>query len=238
LKHLWHMQGSDDYFDEELVLNDEDLAVLDEEEQKYARAITQTRPLVPPPTKRQKTEGGWRPGHESYQVEDLEDLPEISVQGDGTYGIGGASLGNTSRLTPAQEPTMIVQPSRLTRGNSRISSGSSSPIPLSVHVERILPPQTIRPGSSRSHQSIHVRPPTQEQRPSPSPSDLRPAQLQFQHAAGLALQHVPEPGVLKPQQIEAEIEALRRHMEEVCLNVFISSQFTNSAFLSSFRKRT
>ncbi|KAJ7217952.1 hypothetical protein GGX14DRAFT_598835 [Mycena pura] len=83
------MDGSDDYFFDDIVLDDTTLAVLDSEERKY---LSQA---VPPPAKRQKTDTGWkpvvRPGHANAVANDNEDLPEISVGGDGSYTVRSAS---------------------------------------------------------------------------------------------------------------------------------------------------
>lgn len=232
------MQDSDDYFTDDLVLNDEDLAALDEEEQKFALALTQMRPTASPPTKRQKTEDGWKPGRGNHNLdtrEDLEDLPEISVQGDGTYGIGSSRHGN-ARLLSIQEPRVIPPPSRLSRGNSRVSSGSSSPILHSARVESIPLPLAIRSSSSGPRQSIHI---PHEQYSSTSSSRLRVAQVQSQQPAPPAFQHVTTPGVQSPQQNDAEIEALRRQIKEVRL-LYLTRWYISYPLiiLSSFTKRT
>lgn len=108
-RFFW-MDNSDDYFEDDIVFDDEALAALDAEESKFiasqAQATSTQRPpplyhsrYVPPqpPAKRQKTASGWRapvqvqqrpavpPGPAAYSLEDL-DLPEISVR-DGFYGV-------------------------------------------------------------------------------------------------------------------------------------------------------
>ena len=82
------MDDSDDYFDDDLVLDAQTIAILDREEQKYFSH------LPPPPvvTKKQKTRDGWSPGVGSRPREhELDDLPEISVTADGNYGFTGLS---------------------------------------------------------------------------------------------------------------------------------------------------
>lgn len=88
--------SDDDYFSDDLVLDDKTLAVLDEEESKFKRITntqTQQRVAVAPPAKRQKTTESWQPQSVSRPVrradtlEDMEDLPDISIRQDGTYGL-------------------------------------------------------------------------------------------------------------------------------------------------------
>lgn len=83
------MDNSDDYFTDDLILDEQTLAVLDQEENKY---LTQIQPTPkPPPFKRQKIDNGWKPGLGGRQqtLEDLDELPEISLRSDGTYGVRG-----------------------------------------------------------------------------------------------------------------------------------------------------
>jgi hypothetical protein len=86
--------SDDNYFSDDLVLDDKTLAVLDEEESKFKRTTnTQTQQSVGPPTKRQKTTGSWQPQpvsktlHRADTLEDVDDLPDVSIRKDGTYGL-------------------------------------------------------------------------------------------------------------------------------------------------------
>jgi hypothetical protein len=109
------MDGSDDYFTDEIILDDETLAVLDKQEREYLTQKTKAQE-VSPPTKRQKTENGWKPGvgNRSETLEFLDGLPEVSVQGDGTYGVGGfrnisnafADHGNRTRNVGSYGPSI------------------------------------------------------------------------------------------------------------------------------------
>ncbi|KAJ7446158.1 hypothetical protein B0H11DRAFT_385674 [Mycena galericulata] len=100
------MDGSDDYyFSDDIILDDQTLAVLDSEEQKY---LTQA---VPPPAKRQKTDKGWKPAAAPARatvLDDNEDLPEISVHGDGTYAFRGANQ-DTRTIPPAPNKAFNVK---------------------------------------------------------------------------------------------------------------------------------
>lgn len=93
--HLQGMDGSDDYFTDDIFFDDQALAILDHEEQKYLTQITQNAPSRPT-TKRQRTDHGWKPGfgNRTISLDEIEDLPEISLQDDGSYSINSASRGN------------------------------------------------------------------------------------------------------------------------------------------------
>jgi hypothetical protein len=78
------MEDSDEYDIEDIVLDEETLALLDKQEQQYFDGRTNA-----PPAKRQRTDSG--PAY------DVEDLPEISVVGGSIYGLGrrAGTLGKT-----------------------------------------------------------------------------------------------------------------------------------------------
>ncbi|KAH9929304.1 hypothetical protein B0H21DRAFT_762053 [Amylocystis lapponica] len=104
------MQDSDDYlYDDDFVVDASVIAVLDEEERKFdeSQRLSQRRrslslPPSPPLPKRQKLEDNEalpRPGGDDL-LRRLETLPEISVQGDGSYGISAKRVsGDQSNLT-------------------------------------------------------------------------------------------------------------------------------------------
>ena len=76
------MDNSDDYFQDSLVLDENDLALLAAEEAKYAQSISQAPTKAPdtlPPTKRQKVSHN----------EPLDDIVDVFLRPDGTYGVAG-----------------------------------------------------------------------------------------------------------------------------------------------------
>ncbi|KAJ7924914.1 hypothetical protein B0H13DRAFT_1976686 [Mycena leptocephala] len=137
---------SDDYFDD-IVLDDQTLAVLDSVEQNF---LTQT---VPPPAKRQKTDKGWKPvpAQGRAPVVDDNDLPEISVHGDGTYGLG--------------ESNSTLNPPTVQSSHQRVASVPTVPR-VAPHTRPEPPP---RPRDSfpqsttrnRAYQAPHERVPQQ-----------------------------------------------------------------------------
>jgi hypothetical protein len=103
----------DDYFVDDISLDDETLALLDQEEQKYL-TLQKNNAFVdaPPVSKKRRTNSGWRPGHPN--ADEFEDLPEISVHGDGTYGVRDVVRNNSAPAT------------RNLLNNTSIESSSSS----------------------------------------------------------------------------------------------------------------
>lgn len=99
------MDNSDDYFDDNFVLNDDDLALLDAEEQKLQ--ITGTNAEANPAqdsqvNKRRKT---------LHRYEDEE--PDITLQRNGTYGL------NTDVWAMCEDNSSISPPSHVVHvGNS------------------------------------------------------------------------------------------------------------------------
>lgn len=115
--HIWTMDGSDGYFTDDIVFDEEALAVLDNEEQKY---LSQTVVSFRPPTKRQRTESGWNPGLGHWRSQDeIEDLPEISLRDDGSYRVNAATSNialsvapvkkSVARASALQHPTVVAQ---------------------------------------------------------------------------------------------------------------------------------
>lgn len=129
--------SEDEYFADDIILDDETLAILDQEEQKY----TSQPPGHPPSNKRQRTDYGWKPGpgvKAGISYDDDDDvMPEISLREDGTYGISDAPQPNL----PQQPP----QPKRIISHNGRYKSiGTRSST------------QSLDPLTSRT--SAHLRP--------------------------------------------------------------------------------
>lgn len=102
------MDDSDDYGFDEIELDEQTLAILEREEEKYQNLLDlnqppgNTRELVDktpdiskdPVNKRHKTGVGWKPGLGAHL--DYDDLPEISVRGDGSYGVRTAGQKQNS----------------------------------------------------------------------------------------------------------------------------------------------
>lgn len=140
------MDDSDDYDIDEIVLDNQTLAVLDQEEQKYFQErslLESTNLAVQHINKRQKTLNGWAPGIGSISLrgEIYDDLPEISLQGDGSYGIGNGvnSASIAPDVFPVDRNTQALHTktsSNLLQTNppsSRIYPQSSGPRPLVPH---------------------------------------------------------------------------------------------------------
>ncbi|KAJ3506603.1 hypothetical protein NLJ89_g6781 [Agrocybe chaxingu] len=130
------MDDSDDYILDDIVFDDQTLAALDQEEQKYLHqsSLFQSSSTPPDrPIKRHKTNSGWTAGiGASVLAGDEDDLPEISLRADGSYGVMNrmnATNATTSRpVTGAQRngphiapknPVKVVQPAPVLPRNAQ-----------------------------------------------------------------------------------------------------------------------
>ena len=123
------MDDSDDYFDDDLVLDEKTLAILDREERKY---FSQKQHQPPPAvTKKQKTRDGWSPGVGSRPREhDFDDLPEISVTADGNYGFTGSTLTSGSSdfgQPPPAQTHRVNTPSQKDQNGRLLSRAQPAP---------------------------------------------------------------------------------------------------------------
>jgi hypothetical protein len=200
------MADSDDYFTDDFVLDDTALAILDKEEQKHA--LSTQVPVarhVPPPSKRQKTETGWKPGlgnRRTETLDDLDDLPEISVRGDGSYGLHARNavqavvpVAKSAAPAPAPQPQPQPRPNVSNRNPLNRTASSSSLSSQQRRSPSVNPP----------------RPPPQRHAPSIASSrsaSLAPAiQSQSSHQSSNQIPPSSNPG--------SQVEGLRRQMEEV-----------------------
>lgn len=147
------MDSSDDYVFDDIVLDDQTLAILDQSEQKYLKetsAATIPDILDEPVNKRFKTTAGWIPGTGAAKTAE-EELPEISLQGDGTYGVTGQarymkdvsqrSLPRTRQINTPARVSVLSNNIGQTPNQSTHSSGS--------HLRN---PRAARPVNNRQRQ--------------------------------------------------------------------------------------
>ncbi|KAK7005601.1 hypothetical protein R3P38DRAFT_2556549 [Favolaschia claudopus] len=179
---------SDDYFDD-IVLDDQTLAVLDSEERKY---LSQ----APPPPKRQKTDNGWRPAPpiqlRGPPLADDNDLPEISVHGDGSYAVrGGLRNDASSRSKPQTVPP-------------RAANGQPSRVP---------PRAANVPVATRSNTSVRPQaPPRRESLPS---MQTRGAQAPRPVASTISRPPPPPPPPVETGVSKAQAEEMQRQIAEL-----------------------
>ncbi|KAJ8592342.1 hypothetical protein M405DRAFT_58358 [Rhizopogon salebrosus TDB-379] len=137
---------SDDEFSDGIVLDDQMLAALDEEESRFQRAT-----LDPgPPPKRRKLDTGHPQNLEVFgnsTLDDSEELPDITIRRDGTYGI---ELQGPITLTPNAAPdrntrTRVSKPTVIPSNNS-LGSTSAGRNPTTHAPQR--PSQSRRPPST------------------------------------------------------------------------------------------
>jgi hypothetical protein len=204
----------DEYFDDEFELNEEALAALDREEQKYALSVTQnaSHRSTPPPSKRLRTEHGWTPGQGNYppDFEELDNLPEISVQGDGTYGLRGVNQAISSALQSWDRGLKMDPPP------ASLQFGSNSEDSLAIEPDSSTAPinhsTSISPRPAMSSKEGLVLSPNQQQTSATGPN-YRSSRSQALQQVPLAASCVSAP--VPSERYSAEIEAFRRQMEEV-----------------------
>lgn len=153
------MADSDDDLYDDIDFDASDLAVIDAEETRYVSAtqLPPSRPAPPaklPPPKRLKTPQGWVPTggvKREASLNDYDDLPDISVQGDGRYGMQTRPIAGSRRVqatagakAPAQCPPPVVTrapapvqlarpPAQQQRPVTRVNSGTSNTILQNGH---------------------------------------------------------------------------------------------------------
>jgi len=192
------MDDSDDYLLDDIVLDDQALAVLDQEERKYLdqSSLSDSSTPIEHIAKRQKTANGWSPGIVSKAYRDPgddDDLPEISLRGDGSYSVGGTSSGMVPRVRQHPINTRKYSPAKALF-SAAADGGSSVLLPN-------LRPQELAPRFSNS--SLIARP----MQP-PSNSVVSRGMLLNDHS-----KTAPEPNLLQQQVLE-----LQRKLDEVGLN--------------------
>ncbi|KAN0091245.1 hypothetical protein V8E55_004811 [Tylopilus felleus] len=136
------MNDSDDnYFTDDLVLDDKTLAVLDEQESKFKRTTnSQSQRSAGPPPKRQRTTSSlWQPQsvgrtlHRADTLEDMEVYPDVSIRQDGTYNLHDRQRRPSappSRSGVAPGPNVLAQTGSGTRHTTTapLSRGSAPPM--------------------------------------------------------------------------------------------------------------
>ncbi|KAF8633455.1 hypothetical protein AX17_004624 [Amanita inopinata Kibby_2008] len=223
------MDDSDDYIVDDITLDDETLAVLDREEQKYlSHNSHQNTPTdAPPVLKKRKTDSGWKPGPSNRFncVDDFEDLPEISVQDDGTYGVHDITRNSSNTLAFISRPKSIEgssdvlprvkvsqQQTRLV-ATSNHDTGQQRQIPVEG---RVINPSTaatqrfpsLFAGESDQHQGNHLG--TQLQRLQRKLQELNEENQKIQ----VALKDAMDQKLMK----EGEVSILRRGIEKTAQN--------------------
>ena len=208
------MQDSDDDHFPDFTLDDQTLAFLVEEESKFIRNTQPaTHPAdASPPPKRQKTTTSWksvRPTHRNKSIDDTEDLPDISVQVDGTY-----ALQDRQRQAPEQ----TSQPQRVQTASpySQLRGGSDLASPLT----RGAPPLRVRSVTTPSRGTLPLS------RPAPPLRAVRTSTpISSQDMARSQSGHLPRLNDSVPVGVsDALLADLRHQVEEVRALYLISKQ--------------
>ncbi|OBZ67192.1 Regulator of nonsense transcripts UPF2 [Grifola frondosa] len=214
------MQDSDDYFDDAEDLDASFIAVLDQEEAKFiesqrltqqATLSAQLNPSLPsaPPAKRQKVNHVWNTAT-STSFDDFEDLPEISIRNDGTYGLDGSQLPLRSNWNiPRREDRIIDPPRRSTTkplSTVRTTVPTTGVVHQSVQARRSSTPVANPP----QHSALRRTGSNPPLRPS---SSIRSSQsVTRPHVQQVA--HVPGQGQSE-RSVRLELDTLRTELAEL-----------------------
>lgn len=213
------MDNSDDYFDDTLVLDENDLAILQQEEEKYTLNLTQL-PVqeLPPPLKRQKTSHEETPRPRLQTVPSdvpdvLEETPEVYLREDGTYGVRGElrstvsvagtrSTGtgdpesrNFAHVIPRTRPLSVPHPSNIRNPPSRPASDGQ------------LRPDVHQLPSSRTHTRV-TRKPTLTPAPVSKPSAETGRPFIRNLSRGVANSRSPPPTLVPPNDASYPSQAI------------------------------
>ncbi len=226
------MDNIDDYFDDDLVLDEQTLAILDREEQKYLSQVQQQpRPPFPAVTKRLKTRDGWSPGTGSQTREDeLDDLPEISVTADGNYGFTDSTTLFTSSSQTLENQRNAPQARKPNQNATTapplqppISFSRSNPQPTHVLPVPISKPPPLQPRNTRQtlatpsrQNGVTEQPILQKQL-----ANLQ-AQLVELKAENQKIQDALKTATDLRYTKEGEVSILRKTMEKVSLAAYVT----------------
>lgn len=136
------MDDFDDYIVDDIVFDDQTLAALDQQEQQYFAEGSNSK-SDEPANKRLKIEQGWSPApvNQTTIVED-ESLPEISLQGDGTYGLSNLHPNQTSKQARQGQNVHNLNNAQYATSHVHTPAPRLSKLtPLPKHVSSRPPPQ-------------------------------------------------------------------------------------------------
>ena len=228
---------SDDFlFDDDIVLDEAALAILDAEESKYFGSIASAQPNprpaptqpIPPPAKRQRTDGdgGWKhpakgigggsgkllSRNQKRSDSFYEDLPDISLAGDGVYGVYSQGSQPPQSINPTS--TAGAKNTNNPLGQRSFPSGFQQPTPAPVLLprERTSSLNQNRPPPRPPPQRTHTPPanlphnPNHSNRPQPQPQH-RPQQPSHPQQQNQNQTRGPAPrtGSVPPQQIRQNL---------------------------------
>ncbi|KAH7912413.1 hypothetical protein BJ138DRAFT_794809 [Hygrophoropsis aurantiaca] len=194
------MADSDDYFSDDLVLDAQVLAVLDEEESKFKHTQSPGAGDAPP-AKRQKTASGWqsrRNVKRDETLDDMDDLPEISIRNDGTYGVGssaGQPVSSTKVVVESNSQTHIA----LGANHTGYTSQSRHFVPSQ--------PERTSFSSAANHGPMPTRRVPQRHASNPRPARPSPSPI--------AISIPPPSNHANESPLSKMIETMQREMEEV-----------------------
>ncbi len=228
-------QDSDDYFDDDFTLTEKDLEAIDEAQNRYLARTHSNNPSqpsgarhTPPPAKRQKTNHVWNqtPNQPSSSREDLGEMPEIMVQGDGSYAVYGEAGGRgvNSGSGVVHRPRVVPRP--LSKTPSAQSQSVSA-----VQASKHRPQPISRASSTGSAVSVQrgLSPAVDQPRRSATPVTLR-------RASGAQMAHRTGSGTDKEGNVLQELQNLRTQLTEVRVFHGFTGRLLKAKFVAEERE--
>ncbi|KAG6845895.1 hypothetical protein H0H87_000701 [Tephrocybe sp. NHM501043] len=232
------MSDDDAYFTDDICFDDQTLAFLDSEEKKFLSQATK----AVPPTKRQKTDNGWKPGIGAAPAHAADFLPEISLDFGGSYGVlpGASTATRIAQLPPASSnsatsrvpPNHALATSPGTPLASRALLPSSHNLPARIFQQGRppvgLPDAVQRPVSREAARLVCSVQPLPNSPPQHFPSSY-------------AVNRPPD----KTHELEAKLQQLQQKLEKVCeenktiqvaLNDALNAKFAKEGEVTILRK--
>ena len=144
------MDDSDEYVFDDIILDEQTLATLDQQERQFlgeSSYATTSTSASEPVNKRFKTNNGWTPGPANI---DYDEMPEIFLQRDGTYGVGNPVNALTVSMSKLAEQ----------KSERSVSSNNNYPVTFghleTDHSRGATLPQHLLPGPSTSRLPLYA----------------------------------------------------------------------------------
>ena len=199
------MNDSDEYVFDDIILDERTLATLDHQERKFldeSNHVTSTS-ASEPINKRSKTNNGWAPGpgaNIDHGI-DYDDMPEISLQRDGSYGVGNPVNALTVSMSKLVE-----------RNLERPVLSDNYPVTFG-HVETdflrgLTPAQNMLSGPSTSRQPLYIN--NRQKHTSNSGSS---SMTSFRRDEPTVNNH--RASTSNPSQLQGQILELQKKLDEV-----------------------
>jgi hypothetical protein len=194
------MDDSDEYVFDDIILDEKTLATLDQQERKF---LGESSNASEPVNKRSKTNNGWAPGPGANMDLglDYDEMPEISLQRDGSYGVGNPVNALTVSMSKlAERKSEHSVPS----DNYTVASGHlETNFPRGLTLAQNMPsgPSTSRPPLYTNHRQKHLS------------NNANSRTASFRRSEPTVNNH--RTSTSNPSQLQAQMLELQKKLDEV-----------------------